>query len=80
MMINTNQIVSITEANQNLSKVVRLVEQNGSVIIFKQNRPRYQIVDVEKSPIFMLSDDEKIEVAAKRILEKYLPAFKELAK
>ena len=29
MNINTNNLVSITEANQNFSKVARLVDENG---------------------------------------------------
>lgn len=80
MTINTNQIVSMTEANQNFSKVVKIADKNGSAVVFKNNKPKYVIVNVEENPIFELSDDEKIDVASKRILEKYLDAFKELAK
>lgn len=39
MMINTNALVSITEANQNFSKVARLVDKNGAAIILKNNVP-----------------------------------------
>lgn len=35
MNINTKNLVSITDANQNFSKVARLVDENGSVIILK---------------------------------------------
>ncbi len=80
MNINTNQIVSMTEANQNFSKVVKIADKNGSAVVFKNNKPKYVIINVEENPIFELSDDEKIDVASKRILEKYLDAFKELAK
>ncbi len=80
MTINTNQIISMTEANQNFSKVVKIADKNGSAIVFKNNKPKYMIVNIEENPIFELSDDEKIDVASKRILEKYLDAFKELAK
>lgn len=80
MTINTNQIVSMTEANQNFSKVAKIADQNGSAVVFKNNKPKYVIVNVEENPIFELSDDEKIDVAAKRVLEKYLEAFKALAK
>ena len=41
MNINTNQIVSISEANQNFSRVARIVDKNGEVIIFKNNKPKY---------------------------------------
>ena len=36
MNINTKNLVSITDANQNFSKVARLVDENGSVIILKK--------------------------------------------
>ena len=39
MNINTKNLVSITDANQNFSKVARLVDENGSVIILKNNVP-----------------------------------------
>lgn len=80
MTINTNQIVSMSEANQNFSKVVKIADKNGSAVVFKNNKPKYMIVNIEENPIFELTDDEKIDVASKRILEKYLEAFKELAK
>lgn len=70
----------MTEANQNFSKVVKIADNNGSAVVFKNNKPKYVILNIEKNPIFELSDEEKIDVAAKRILEKYLDAFKELAK
>ena len=45
MNINTNSLVSITEANQNFSKVARLVDENGVAVILKNNVPRYIITD-----------------------------------
>ena len=35
MLIDTKNIISMTEANQNFSKVARLVDDNGSAIILK---------------------------------------------
>ena len=70
----------MTEANQNFSKVVKIADKNGSAVVFKNNKPKYVIINVEENPIFELTDDEKIDVASKRIMEKYLDAFKELAK
>lgn len=80
MTINTNQILSATEINQNFSKATKLVERTGSVVIFKNNKPRYMLVDIENNPVLELTDDEKIDVVAKRILNKYRYAFEELAK
>ena len=80
MMINTESIVSITEANQNFSRAARLAEKNGSAVIFKNNRPKFVLVDLSQNPLIDLTDDEKIDVAAKRVLERYRSAFLELAK
>ena len=70
----------MTEANQNFSKVVKIADKNGSAIVFKNNVPKYMIVNIETNPVLVLTDDEKIDVAAKRILTKYRAAFEELAK
>lgn len=80
MQIDTNTIVSITEANQNFSRVTRIAEKNGQAVIFKNNRPKYMVVDLENSPILDLTDDEKIDIVAARILKRFKPAFEELAK
>ena len=37
MMVNTNNMVSLTEANQNFSKVARLADERGPVVILKNN-------------------------------------------
>ena len=80
MQINTNTIVSVTEANQNFSRVTRIAEKHGQAVIFKNNRPKYVVVDLESSPLLELTDDEKIDIVAARILKRFKPAFEELAK
>lgn len=80
MQIDTNTIVSATEANQNFSRVTRIAEKNGQAVIFKNNRPKYMLIDLEKSPVLDLTDDEKIDIVAARILKRFKPAFEELAK
>lgn len=81
MYINTDAIFSMTQANQNFSSVARTVDKKGEAVVFKNNRPKYLIVDMEtNNAILDLTDDEKIDIVAARVLQKYLPAFKELAK
>ena len=80
MNINTNQIVSISEANQNFSRVARMVDKNGEVVIFKNNKPKYRLVDIESDTTIEMTDDEKIDFVAARILKRYRRAFEELAK
>ena len=80
MNIDTNTIVSVTEANQNFSRVTRIAEKRGQAVIFKNNRPKYMLIDLENSPMIEMTEDEKIDFVAARILKKYRAAFLELAK
>lgn len=80
MTIDSNTIVSVSEANQNFSRVARIADKNGQAVIFKNNRPKYLLLDIESSPVLDMTDDEKIDLVAARILKKYKPAFLELAK
>lgn len=78
MIIDTKQIISMTMANQNFSNASRTVDKYGEVIIMKNNKPKYLIIDINK--YLDLTEDEKIMIIAKRILNKHINAFKELAK
>lgn len=80
MTINSNQIVTATEANQNFSRVSRMAEQKGHVVVFKNNRPKLLIIDLDKEPQIEMTEDEKLEFVANRILREHLAAFEELAK
>ena len=80
MLINTDSLISITEANQNFSRVTRIAEQKGQAVIFKNNRPKYLLLDLDNAPLLDITDEEKIDIAAARILKRYLPAFQALAK
>ncbi len=80
MNINTDQIASISEANQNFSRVARKTDKYGELYIFKNNKPKYKLVDIEKDTTIEMTDDEKIDFVAARILKLYRPALEELAK
>ncbi len=80
MNINTETITTMTEANQNFSKVARVAESNGQAVIFKNNKPKFLLIDMDANSYFDITDDEKIDVAAKRIMKRFKPAFEELAK
>lgn len=80
MIVNTNQMLSVSEANQNFSKATKLADQNGSIILLKNNRPSYMLISLRENLDFELSDDEKIDVVARRVLERHRKAFEELAK
>lgn len=80
MLINTKSLVSITEANQNFSKVARLVDENGLAVILKNNIPRYIIMEFPAAENIQNAPDEEIASISKRLIEKNLEAYKELAK
>lgn len=60
MMVNTNNLVSITEANQNFSKVARLVDERGSAVILKNNTPRYLIIEFSQAEQLQAAEDEDV--------------------
>lgn len=80
MNINSETITTVTEANQNFSKVARVAENNGKAVIFKNNKPKFLLIDVDSGEYFDITDDEKIDIAAKRVLKRFKPALEELAK
>jgi antitoxin Phd len=80
MMINTDNLVSITEANQNFSRVARLVDENGAAVILKNNVPRYVLLDFSQFQQEELASPEDVEEIGRRILKKHRHAFEELAK
>ena len=80
MMINTDNIVSITEANQNFSRVARLVDEKGSVIILKNNAPRYLLIEFDQAEQEQAMPDEDVLSISRRIMEKNGEAYEVLAK
>ena len=80
MTVNTNTLISITEANQNFSKVARLVDRNGSAVIMKNNVPRYIVLEFSEVENTQTASDEDVADISKRLIAKNLEAYKELAK
>mgnify|MGYP005764212489 CR=1 FL=1 len=80
MNMNTKNLVSITDANQNFSRVARLVDENGSVIILKNNVPRYLVIKFSAAEQEQLAADEDVMAISKRLIEKNRQAYEELAK
>lgn len=66
MTIDTNTMVSISEANQNFSKVARLVDERGSAVILKNNVPRYIVIDFSKMDEDVVALDEDVLSISKK--------------
>ncbi len=80
MILDTKQIVTVTEANQNFSRVAKLADRHGSAVIFKNSKPQYILINIDEEPYMELSHGEKVDVIARRVLKRYRAAFEELAK
>ena len=80
MMINSNTMVSITEANQNFSKVARLVDEQGSAVILKNNVPRYLVIEFSQVEQMQAAQDEDIMQISARLIQQNRVAYEELAK
>ena len=80
MNVNTKNLVSITEANQNFSRIARMVDENGSVIILKNNTPRYLVIEFNAAEEEQLASNEDILSVSKRLIDKNRQAYEVLAK
>jgi len=80
MKIDTDTMVSITEANQNFSKVARLVDEHGTAIILKNNVPRYLVIDFSKAEKDSVASDEDVLNISKRLIAQNRDAYEVLAK
>ena len=80
MMINTDNLVSITDANQNFSRVARMVDENGAAIILKNNVPRYILMEFNQLEEEQIAGDEELQDISKRLMAKNKHAYEVLAK
>ena len=80
MTVDTNTMISITEANQNFSKVARLVDENGTAVILKNNVPKYLVIEFSKAEESMIASDENVLAVSERIIKKNRKAYEVLAK
>ena len=86
MTIDTNTMISITEANQNFSKVAKVVDEHGTAVILKNNIPRYLVIDFSKAENFSYGEAEKIAnsedvfAISERLIKQNMEAYEVLAK
>lgn len=80
MQVNTDTLVSITEANQNFSKVARLVDQYGSAVILKNNTPRYVVMEFAQVEKNTEASDTEVNEISQRLMKRNTHVYQELAK
>lgn len=80
MTIDTKTVVSMTEANQNFSKVTRIVDQYGRAVVFKNNTPRYMIIDFNLIDDAEIASTEDVLTSSAAMMDRFDKAFEALAK
>ena len=80
MLINTEQMISMSEANQNFSKVARVVDEHGTAVILKNNVPRYLVIDFSKADREKMASTEDVLAISERLIKQNMEAYEVLAK
>ena len=83
MMIDTNVIIPMTDANQNFSKVTRIVDMDGMAVIMKNNKPRYIVVDFDEYETVSTAIQmrkQKVDAVTDSVIDENMEALLELAK
>lgn len=80
MTINTDSMISMTEANQNFSRVARMVDECGSAVISRNNVPRYLVVEFKQAEQMQAASDEDVLSVSSRVIERNRAAYEVLAK
>lgn len=80
MTKDTDAIVTLREANENFSRIAEMAEKTGHVVICQNDRPKLLVIDLDTEPQIEMTEDEKLDFVASRILREHRAAFEELAK
>ena len=80
MTIDTKTVVSMTDANQNFSKVARIADQYGRAVVFKNNMPRYLVIQFPVADKIESAADQDVLASSGKLMDLYDAAFRELAK
>lgn len=80
MTVNTENAVSITEAGRDFSRVARLVDEKGAVVISKDEVPRYILMEYSQAEPEQPAPDEEVFAVSRRLIEQNQLAYEELAK
>ncbi len=80
MTIDTNTMISITEANQIFQKVTQVVDEHGTAVILKNNVPRYLVIDFSKAEKEKIASNEDVFAISERLIKQNMEAYEALAK
>ena len=80
MLVDTRNLVPISEANQNFSRVARLVDDRGSVVILRNNKPSYVVTKFATAEEDEFFDEAYVAELGRQLIAQHRVAFEELAK
>ena len=81
MNSKAQMMVPISEADKDFSRVMHMADNYVHIVILKDNKPKYLLIDLDQEAlIYDLTEEEKLEIASKRIMKQHKPAFEELSK
>lgn len=80
MFIDTQNMVSMTEANRNFSRVARLVDERGAAVILKNNSPKYVVLEYDQYEATQMAAEDEVLKASKQLMEQNQAAYEALAK
>lgn len=80
MKADLANLVSMTEANQNFSRVARMVDERGPVVVLRNNRPAYVVLGYDALSEPAAADDADVEEVSRLLMAKHAHAYRELAK
>lgn len=80
MLINTNSLLSITDENQNFSQATKMVDQNKTVTIIKNNKLAYILIKFREDNLELASTEQVLLLGNQVIDENNMEAFMEMAK
>lgn len=78
MLFPTNNLVTTEEAQQDFAKITRIVDECGSVVIYKNNVPCYILTELGQDDLIPTEDGEVMQVSA-RLMEQNKEAYEVLA-
>lgn len=79
MLIDSQKMISVSEINRNFSSATKLLEREGSIVVMKNNKPKYLMINLDNAPQIDMNDDEKLLFVANRLIKKYKKGFLRLA-
>ena len=76
---NTKKMISMTEANRNFSKAVKIANADGSVFIMQDNKPEYILLKINNNEKYETADDKELDAVSRQLLEQNKEGSKLLA-